>query len=97
MLVTGVIAGVVSFILAHAIKWVLDKGSDRTNGFFGYCMPPEAPVGHGDDKDDFSVGGKHPPEQNYDSAAPHEVRALTPVLLNSNYRWSIIDKMYCAD
>jgi AGZA family xanthine/uracil permease-like MFS transporter len=33
----GVITGVVSFTLAHGIKWVLDRLSDRTGGFFGYA------------------------------------------------------------
>ena len=31
------ITGVVSFTLAHGIKWVLDRLSDRTGGFFGYA------------------------------------------------------------
>ena len=40
----GVITGVVSFCLAHGIKWILDRLSDRTNGFFGYCEAAKVPA-----------------------------------------------------
>ena len=39
----GVIAGVVSFCLAHGVKWILDRLSDRTNGFFGYVENAKVP------------------------------------------------------
>ena len=52
-----------SFILLHAIKWACDKLSDRTNGAFGYCTPPQAPEGahapeHKQAPEEYSVGGK---------------------------------------
>jgi hypothetical protein len=73
----GVIAGVVSFILAHSVKWALDKLSDRTGGFFGYCTPPPI-LKEGDDseKGDYSVSDKEgdPSKASVDdSVASHEV------------------------
>ena len=35
----GVIGGIVSFCLLHAVEWVLDWGSARTNGAFGTATP----------------------------------------------------------
>lgn len=69
---TGVIGGVVSFILLHAIKWLFDKLSDRTNGAFGYCTPPQAPEGAHDSAkqpEEYSVGGK--PSASSDDSVPN--------------------------
>ncbi len=42
----GVIGGIVSFCLLHAVEWVLDWGSSRTNGAFGTTTPAIAPDAH---------------------------------------------------
>ena len=84
---TGVIAGVVSFMLAHGVKWVLDKASDRTNGAFGYCTPSAAaadPNTHGlsENPDDYKSGQKPslPTMPNEDSA---KVGAHVPTITHS--------------
>lgn len=72
----GVIGGVVSFILLHAIKWACDKLSDRTNGAFGYCTPPQAPEGAhtaAKEPEEYSVGGK-PSASSEESISNGQVR-----------------------
>ncbi len=89
------IAGVVSFMLAHAVKWVLDKASDRTGGAFGYCTPAavaEDPNAHGlsENPDDYKSGQKPslPTMPNEDSVkvgahVPTFTVLLVPTLLRN--------------
>ncbi|BDA42913.1 Adenine/guanine permease AZG1 [Coccomyxa sp. Obi] len=92
----GVIGGVVSFILLHAIKWVCDKLSDRTNGAFGYCTPPQAPEGAhapaAKQPEEYSVGGKPSDNSvsNGEAAASEATEKANPVLPLSKPGESIV-------
>jgi hypothetical protein len=78
----GVITGVVSFVLLHAIKWACDKLSARTNGAFGYCTPPQSPEGsaHSAPDDEFNKA----PAKGDDSVSNGAVRRnlLSSLLLH---------------
>ncbi|KAK9909947.1 hypothetical protein WJX75_009918 [Coccomyxa subellipsoidea] len=90
----GVITGVVSFVLLHAIKWACDKLSARTNGAFGYCTPPQSPEGsaHSAPDDEFNKA----PAKGDDSvsngavAAPDPAEKANPVLPMSKPGQSIV-------
>lgn len=75
------ITGVVSFILLHAIKWGLDKLSDRTNGAFGYCSPPQAPPGAHDsaEPEEYSVSSKPSAKEAADEPAAPNGEVLFPL------------------
>ena len=69
---TGVIGGIVSFCLLHAVEWILDWGSSRTNGAFGSTTPAIAPdAHHGINPKD---SAHEMPKPNGKSAVDEEVR-----------------------